>query len=468
MRSTRSRLTSRTAACIGLLILSTCSPGPSPAPVLQGIHKIQHIVIVMQENRSFDSYFGTYPGADGIPRDSAGNFTVCMPDPEAQTCVQPYHNTRNLNFDAPHAAAAAVGDINGGKMNGFIASAEAVRWKCASLLDPNCTGAARTDIMGYHDAREIPNYWRYASDFVLQDRMFEPDATWSLPAHLFMVSEWSARCASPDPASCRNALDAPLSVDPAFPSQPTPDYAWTDLTYMLYGQHVSWKYYVEDGVQPDCTDGDIPCSPSGQSPTTPEFWNPLPYFDTVRKDNQLGNIQGMDSFYADVQSNRLPAVTWIVPSLSDSEHSPGLISNGQAHVTKVINSIMQSPAWSSTAIFVSWDDWGGYYDHVVPPKVDENGYGLRVPGLVVSPYTRRGYIDHQTLSFDAYVKFIEDDFLGGRRLDPATDGRPDPRPTVRENVPILGDLSNDFDFNQQPLAPEVLPLFPAPGPASVG
>jgi len=91
-----------------------------------------------------------------------------------------------------------------------------------------------------------------------------------------------------------------------------------------------------------------------------------------------------------------------------------------------------------------------------------------VPGLVVSPYARRGYIDHQTLSFDAYVKFIEDDFLGGQRLDPTTDGRPDPRPSVRENVPILGKLSSDFDFSQQPLGPDVLPLYPAPGPASMG
>jgi Phosphoesterase family len=86
---------------------------------------------------------------------------------------------------------------------------------------------------------------------------------------------------------------------------------------------------------------------------------------------------------------------------------------------------MQGPAWSSTAIFLAWDDWGGFYDHVVPPHVDINGYGLRVPGIVISPYAKQGYIDHQTLSFDAYVKFIEDDFLSGQRIDPQTDGRPD-------------------------------------------
>jgi len=115
---------------------------------------------------------------------------------------------------------------------------------------------------------------------------------------------------------------------------------------------------------------------------------------------------------------------------------------------------------------VSWDDCGGFYDHVAPPVVDGNGYGLRVPTIVISPYARKGFIDHQTLSHDAFLKFIEDDFLGGARLDPATDGRPDPRPNVRENAAALGDLAADFDFGQPPRPPLVLPLNPPPGPAS--
>ncbi len=139
-------------------------------------------------------------------------------------------------------------------------------------------------------------------------------------------------------------------------------------------------------------------------------------------------------------------------------------------MTTVINAIMQSPDWSSTAIFLAWDDWGGFYDHVVPPVVDANGYGLRVPGLVISPYAQSGLIDHQQLSFDAYLKFIEDDFLGGARIDPTTDGRPDTRPDVRENDPNLGDLQKDFDFGQVPRPPVVLaprPVLPAPPPSAV-
>jgi phospholipase C len=332
--------------------------------------------------------------------------------------------------------------------------------------------------MGYHDGREIPNYWAYARNFVLQDHMFEPNASWSLPEHLFMVSEWSARCSRrSDPMSCVNAPDKPqLPPDfhhPRGRPNPTPDYAWTDLTYLLHKNGVSWAYYVFKGAQPDCADdADISCPPVQQRARTPGIWNPLPYFDTVREDGQLGNVKPLKNFYAAARDGTLPAVSWIEPNNIVSEHPPALISRGQSWVTGVINDVMRSPDWPSTAIFLTWDDWGGFYDHVVPPRVDQNGYGLRVPGLVISPYARQRFVDHQTLSFDAYAKFIEDDFLAGQRLDPRTDGRPDPRPDVRENQSILGDLRADFDFAQLPRAPFLLPVKPktdliAPSAATV-
>jgi phospholipase C len=134
-------------------------------------------------------------------------------------------------------------------------------------------------------------------------------------------------------------------------------------------------------------------------------------------------------------------------------------------VTRLINAVMRSPSWSTSAIFLTWDDWGGFYDHVRPPVVDDLGYGIRVPGLVISPWVRQG-IDHQTLSFDAYLKLIEDVFLDGARLDPKTDGRPDPRPVVREELGILGDLRDEFDFQQDPLPRLILRPEPPPGPAS--
>ena len=457
---------------------ASTTPGPTlsltVAPILSGatgIHKIQHVVVIMQENRSFDSYFGTYPGADGIPMKN-GVPAVCVPDPASGQCIKPYYDPADKNLGGPHGQVNAAADIDGGKMDGFIAQQKKGLKTCLNVNNPNCgsSGAGQPDVMGYHDARQIPNYWSYAQNFVLQDHMFEPNASWSLPAHLFMVSEWSAKCANQDPMSCVNALQNPqsLGMNKIKNSQPvkTPDYAWTDLTYLLYKNNISWAYYVANGTQPDCEDDQMFCSPKPQNAGTPQIWNPLPYFETVHQDNQLGNIQPLDNFYSAAKNGTLPAVSWITPNGKSSEHPPALVSAGQSYVTGLINGVMQSPDWSSTAIFLAWDDWGGFYDHVAPPTVDQNGYGLRVPGIVISPYAKKGFIDPQTLSFDAYVKFIEDDFLGGQRIDPATDGRPDPRPDVRENEPQLGDLVQDFDFNQSPRPPMVLPVNPAPGTAS--
>jgi phospholipase C len=181
----------------------------------------------------------------------------------------------------------------------------------------------------------------------------------------------------------------------------------------------------------------------------------------------LANIQDVDKFLSAAKDGSLPEVAWVVPDQTVSEHPPAKISIGQAYITGLINAVMQGSDWSSTVIFLSWDDWGGFYDNVVPPVVDQNGYGLRVPGLVISPYARKGFIDHQTLSFDAYLKLIEDVYLNGQRIDPQTDGRPDPRSDVRENATQLGNLLSDFNFMQSPRPPLVLPTNPKPGPGSI-
>ena len=163
-----------------------------PAAAPAGIHKIKHIIVIMQENRSFDHYFSTYPGADGFPRTANGDFAVCVPDPAKGGCQKPYHDMNDLNAGGPHGEANATADVNGGKMDGFVAQAEQARRKgCkANPNDPICSQrSANPDVMGYHDGRDVANYWAYARNFVLQDHMFEPNAPWSLPAHLFMVSE---------------------------------------------------------------------------------------------------------------------------------------------------------------------------------------------------------------------------------------------------------------------------------------
>jgi phospholipase C len=447
---------------------TSASTRPS-SHVVPGIHKIKHVIVIMQENRSFDSYFGTYPGAAGIPM-VQGKPTVCVPDPALGGCVRPYPDHADVNGGGPHDVFAARADINFGRMDGFVGTSEHAQHDCADQTNPICAANAGrgVGVMGYHTQSDIPNYWKYAHDFVLADHMFEPNASWSLPEHLFQVSEWSAKCTTHHvPRSCVNAdMPAPSPPNPnatnVQPAAKTPIYAWTDLTYLLHKNKVSWGYYVVSGTEPDCqNDAALTCAPVPQKAGTPGIWNPLPYFDTVRNDGQLANIQDVSNFYTAAHTGTLPAVSWVVPSADVSEHPPSAVSAGQSYVTSLINAVMTSPDWSSTAIFLAWDDWGGFYDHIVPPRVDVNGYGLRVPGIVISPYAKHGYIDHQILSFDAYNKFIEDDFLGGQRLNPRTDGRPDPRPTVRENVAILGDLTNDFDFSQTPRPPVVLPVHPA-------
>ncbi len=530
-----------------------------------GIHKIRHVVMIIQENRSFDSYFGTYPGADGIPA-SDGHFTVCLPDPLTGGCDRPFHDSSLVNGGGPHGEGSVYDDLDGGEMDGFVRESETAGGRGCGGFAGVCSSFAPSDVMGYHDAREIPNYWSYAENFVLDDHMFQSNASWSLPAHLYEVSEWSAKCSRPgDPSSCvnddelggyqtsdiigvgarghravgrvrrllrtarRRLAQCRFARSPAAPGtsgtggtgtpgtptgsggagttgtggatgptassrryppaaakcrrrvkdelaerratiarqvSTTYNYAWTDITYLLHRNGVSWGYFITPGGEPDCEGGNANCPNSPFSVGTPDIWNPLPSFTDVQQDGQLGNIQDTRRFLKDATAGTLPEVSWIVPDQQESDHPPANIATGQAYVTNLINTIMEGPDWDSTAIFLVWDDWGGFYDHVLPPVVDQNGYGFRVPSLVISPYARRGFIDHQTLSFDAINKFIEDDFLDGQRLDPATDGRPDPRPAVREDNPGLGDFTADFDFDQQPLPPLILPLHPLPGPAS--
>ena len=198
----------------GLLLLALWSaasgvdtPPAGRAAQTTGIHEIQHVIVIMQENRSFDSYFGTYPGADGIPmRD--GKPAVCVPN-GIGGCVRPFHDPSYRNAGGPHGPIAGKRDVDGGKMDGFIRVAhEGAVGPCrADPSQQQCALLRHPDLMGYHDAREIPNYWAYAHSFVLQDHMFEPNWGWSLPAHLWLVSGWSAKCTDPyDASTCSTNL----------------------------------------------------------------------------------------------------------------------------------------------------------------------------------------------------------------------------------------------------------------------
>lgn len=395
----------------------------------------------MEENHSFDNYFGTFPGANGIPPG------VCIPDPATKGCDAPYHLATEFSHAVPHDYPNAVADVDQGKMDGFIAQEQSF---C------KCT---KHESVGYFNASDIPVYWRYAQTYALQDNFFEPVLSWGFPAHLSLLSAWSAHCTSPNaPTSCTGSNQPSLGHWKTWPGTTLP---WTDMTWLLHKNGVSWGYYVADGTQPVCTSSG--CTMSGQNPGTPTIWNPLPWSLDVQQDGELGNIKSHTAFFSDLSSGNLPAVSWVAPSQAQSALPGwGTNENSEPYVVSLINAIESSSAWASTAILLTWSDWGGDYDQVVPPQESSLGYGLRVPSIVISPYTKKGYIDHQLLSFDAYSKFIEDNFMGGQRLDPTTDGRPDSRPLVAESNPALGDLVNDFDFTQPPAAPILFPTVTVP------
>ncbi|HEX4490385.1 MAG TPA: alkaline phosphatase family protein [Acidimicrobiia bacterium] len=427
-------------------------PSLSVTPASAGLKKIKHVIILMQENHSFDNYFGMYPGADGIPVDADGNPTVCVNDPQTGECVYPWHDTDDIENGGPHGVGPAGADIDGGKMDGFIAQYE----NATKCKQPGGCGYPKPypDVMSYKLRSDIPEYWEYADNYVLQDHMFGSGRSWSLPEHMSLVSDWSARCyIIDDPMSCENELANP--DDPRF--ETTENYAWTSIATLLDRRHVSWGYYVFDGSEPDCEDpDDVSCIPVPQSAKTGSIWNPLPYFTDVKQDGTAGNVQTVDNFAAAARAGTLPAVSWVLPTSSVSEHPPARLTDARKYMTYMINQVMQGPDWDSSAIFLSWDEWGGFYDHVVPPEIDANGLGIRVPGIVISPYAKKGFIDHDAHTFDSYERFIEDVFLGGQRLDPTTDGRPDTRPDVRESAPQLASLDDDFDFTQAPRPPLII------------
>jgi phospholipase C len=219
------------AAAVGCGSLSSPAAASS-AP--QGIHKIRHVIVIMEENRSFDSFFGTYPHADGIPR-KHGVPTVCVPN-GVGGCVRPFlHRSGAGDSGGAHGTLAAKRDVNGGRMNGFIrvADPQLIRTCRADRRASACTHLRHPNVMSHYDARQIPNYWAYARNFVLQDHLFESNWGSSLPAHLYLVSGWSAQCRNAYRAgTCTTNLANPQELLRRLPHGPI--YGWTDLTFLLH------------------------------------------------------------------------------------------------------------------------------------------------------------------------------------------------------------------------------------------
>jgi phospholipase C len=433
-------------ACRGSTEVLVSAPGPVPfvlttplptatstpatvaaTPVPQGLGKIDHFVFITEENRSFDSYFGTYPGVDGIPDG------VCLYGPRHDHCVSPSHDPSDVNYDGPHDRNDALADINGGLMDGFLARAFGRGGLCTTIGHTCQPGQDPRDVMGWHDWRDIPNYWTYASQFSLQDHFFASSLGYTLPNRLFGLSGQSGRL-----------------TDSGHPTKP--NFEFRSIVDSLDAAGVDWSYYVttERALSPDDGHVEQAMFATRRLPTDFSYFNPLPAFAGVRSNSvRLAHLVDTASFYDAARSGRLPAVAWIAPSAELSEHPPHSIRLGMAYVTGLVNAIMEGPDWNSTAIFISYDEWGGFYDHVTPPTIDGEGLGLRLPSLVISPYVRAGYVDHRVYSSASWLRTIED------RFDL-------PSLTVRDaNAAPMLDM---FDFHQPPRPPVLLDATPQGSP----
>lgn len=428
-RSHRSSQTRLTAALMGLLSLfipvflmsalaaPAAKPAKAPQPdqAIPGMDKIEHVVWIIQENHSFDNYFGTYPNADGLPP------STCLSRmPGSKECVKPFHMPAGQPLlDLEHSWETAHAAYDHGTMNGFV-------W---------AEGSPYT--MGYYDQRDIPNYWNYARHYTLCDRFFSSEMTGSSPNHVYTVAAQSQEINN---IGSLAQLKKELDDDDGF--------NFASIVKRFTGEDITWKYYVE--TQPDQSSG---CSLNAHlsqlacpDPKVLTLWNPMPGFKAIRDSkSSMSRIVSADDYYSDLKQGTLPQVSWIIPDFQDSEHPPEPLAQGMWYVTRLVNALMESPYWKDTVIFISWDDYGGFFDHVPPPEVDAYGYGPRVPNIVISPYARADYVSHYTYDLTSILKFIEVRWHL-KHLTPR-DGR--------ANV-----MADCFDFNQAPLAPDVIPVPP--------
>ena len=380
---------------------------------IPGSEKIEHVVWIIQENHSFDNYFGTYPGADGIPP------STCLPKlPGSKECVKPFHMPAGQPVnDLEHSWETAHAAYNNGAMDGFV-------W---------AEGSSFT--MGYYDDRDLPNYWQYAHHFTLCDRFFSSENTGSSPNHVYTVAAQSGEINN---IGSLEDLKRELDEPEGFP--------FASIVKHFEEQNISWKYYVETQPMPPGAE-ELNARFARMAFPDPKgftLWNPMPGFKAIRDDpSRMARLVSLDEYYRDLKEGTLPQVSWIIPDYQDSEHPPEPLAQGMWYVTKVINALMQSPYWGKSVIILTWDDYGGFYDHVEPPEIDAYGYGPRVPTIVISPYAKADHVSHFTYDFTSVLKFIEQRW--GLPHLTARDHRAD-------------DMRDCFNFNQAPLAADVIPI----------
>jgi phospholipase C len=409
---------------------------------VQTSYPIQHLIFIIQENHSFDNYFGTYPGANGIPPGASNpvdlNSTVKdyvypfhlnatqpiyiqgdelppgVADPldlgeSDNDSVSPFHLSSTVTEDIAHTWRAAHIAYDNGRMDGFVYAQD--------MLHLNGTEA-----MGYYTRSDLPYYYDYADNYVLDDDFFSSLMGPSLPNHLYIASGTSGGMKdNPDNLSALHLT-------------------WLTLAQELSAANVSWAWYTGQ-----------------EDPDIGSLWNVLPLFAYFQQHPEVlaAHVLNTQDFVDSVENGSLPAVSWITPGTwqpasmpkalagdATSEHPPARLDCGMDYVASLVNDIMQSQYWSSSAIIITWDDYGGFYDHVAPPQVDAYGEGFRVPALVISPFAKHHYIDPNMYEFGSLLSLAETIF----RV-----------PSLTKRDANANNMMDSFDFHQIPQPPLVEP-----------
>ena len=389
------------------------TPMPTAVPTLGPNVKIRHVVIIFQENRTVDNLFNGFPGADTVRTglNSAGQSVPLQPIDLASP------------YELAHTHAAFLKEFAGGAMNGFDLEDTA----CSAT----CSVAPNLRAYGYVPQNEVQPYWTMAQQYAFADRMFQSNQGPSFPAHQYIIGATSRASvdspllASSNPPSfgVTAGCDAPPGtmvqlIDPVTgdQSQSIPPCLDHPVLIDLLDQHgVNWRYY-HAGI--GLFDG-------------PDAIRHIRYGT-----DYYHVISGNPQIFPDIQNGNLAQVVWVMPSIAYSDHPSGNDGSGPSWVASIVNAIGESPYWSDTAIFVTWDDWGGWYDHVKPPAFNAYENGFRVPLIAISPYARSGYVSHTQHEFGSILKYVETVFNTGSLG--YTDARAD-------------DLSDMFDYRQAPL-----------------
>ncbi len=427
---------------VGILVLSTTvvapglSRGPSaPVPRVLALYAggpnptipIDHIVVVVQENHAYDNYFGTYclvPGsycsvnATGLP---AGTCVPKDPTQPALGCIQPYRlASANVTkpTDLPHNWVSSHQSYDNGSMDGFY------------LAENHKLGA-----FGYYDGSQLPVYWDMAEQYGLGDNFFASVLSYSMPNHWYLMAGQSPEMGvnfsllkGPDKTALTANEEEYLDESNATPT----------IEDLLVNSSVSWTYY--DWSLTSYTSAIRHGAGAGVQGSAFDYWNPLASRGQSYASNVSAHFVGTSRFFSDAAAGQLPNVSWVIPAFNDSDHAPANLQNGENWVSKVVNAVESSPDWNSTVVFVTWDDYGGFYDHIAPPTLDAKGLSFRAPFFVIGPYVRENFVSHHFGYFESILHFIEWRF----GLDSLTDRD--------ANAPLPLEY---FDFNASPRRPMV-------------